>query len=596
MRAAKQRSLNPDPHRHGSQRRPRWQVRRGAIVVFAAILMIMMMAMLAFSVDVGYMYTMESQLQRSVDAAALAGAGALVEGEEEANERVVEYLVRNPVGRNYVIDGDGAMSAEKSQFLSAHSDDLEVKLGHWDPNTRTFSESNDLPSTISVKMTYPNNPLFFARFLGNDEFTVSAESIAMYQPRDIMVVLDFSGSMNNDTEFTAISSLGREVVETNIAECWADLGSPTYGNMQFEPQYITVAGQPASGPVPHVTVEYRHKEVYITSTKDLSNVVLQYDDGSTQKFEGLSGQTGTFAGTGSHSGDPIYKVWVKSGPNSSGEGPGYGEPFDFHPSIVDDVVEEALGLDSVPYPYASGSWDSFIDWAQSGSSQNDDHGGYRWKFGYKNLLVYWLEKKPRHSQTADLWKVRAQPVHALKTSTEVFMGFIQEVDTDDRVGLAIYNGPGGDGYLESGLTNDFDHLVDLFMHRQAAHYHSYTNIGGGLRTAREELEANGRTGAFKMVVLMTDGVANWSDGGYDISDGRAFTLEEGQNIANHGWPVLTISLGAGADTDLMQQVADMHESGRHFNIPGGQTGDQYADALIEAFREIAKDRPLKIVK
>jgi Mg-chelatase subunit ChlD len=213
-----------------------------------------------------------------------------------------------------------------------------------------------------------------------------------------------------------------------------------------------------------------------------------------------------------------------------------------------------------------------------------------------SLLVYWLENKPAYNQTADLWKVRAQPVTALKTSTDAFMDFIQEVDTDDRVGLVIYNGSNGDGYLESGLSQDFDLLQEIVEHRQAGHYHSYTNIGGGLRAAREELEANARSGAFKMVVLMTDGIANWSDGGYDISDGKDFAEEQAQAIADLGYPILTVSLGAGADTDLMESIAAMHSNGRHFNIPGGQTGDQYYDALIEVFREIAQDRPLKIVK
>ena len=164
------------------------------IMIMMRRMMIMMMAMLAFTIDLGYMYTMETQLQRSVDAAALAGAGSLVDGEDEANDMVVEYLVRNPVGKNVVINGDEQLSQEFSQFLADHSDDLQVKLGHWDSDSASFSESSDQPSAVSVKMTYPNNPLFFARFLGNDEFTVSAQSIAMYQPRDILVVLGAWGA------------------------------------------------------------------------------------------------------------------------------------------------------------------------------------------------------------------------------------------------------------------------------------------------------------------------------------------------------------------------------------------------------------------
>lgn len=68
--------------------------------------------------------------------------------------------------------------------------------------------------------------------------------------------------------------------------------------------------------------------VHVTSTKDLSNVVLEFADGSHQKFEGLSGHSGTFAGTGEHEGKDLLGVWIKSGQNSSGDGPGYGERVD----------------------------------------------------------------------------------------------------------------------------------------------------------------------------------------------------------------------------------------------------------------------------
>lgn len=70
------------------------------------------------------------------------------------------------------------------------------------------------------------------------------------------------------------------------------------------------------------------KSVYVTSSKDLSNVVLEFADGQHQKFEGLHGYTGTFQGTGVHAGKEVVGVWIKSGCNESGDGPGYGERID----------------------------------------------------------------------------------------------------------------------------------------------------------------------------------------------------------------------------------------------------------------------------
>jgi hypothetical protein len=72
-------------------------------------------------------------------------------------------------------------------------------------------------------------------------------------------------------------------------------------------------------------------------------------------------------------------------------------------------------------------------------------------------------------------------------------------------------------------------------------------------------------------------------------------LDEAYTAADHHYPTVTISLGAAADTDLMQQIADI-TNGVHFNIPGGQTVDQVEEDLKDVFRVIADDRPLKLVQ
>jgi hypothetical protein len=115
-----------------------------------------------------------------------------------------------------------------------------------------------------------------------------------------------------------------------------------------------------------------------------------------------------------------------------------------------------------------------------------------------------------------------------------------------------------------------------------------------MQTAREHLVAQGRVNAFKMIVLMTDGVANWNNGSYNITAAKNHVLSEAAADASLNYPVVAISLGAGADTNLMQQVADITES-RHYNVPGGQTIGDYAQGLMDVFRAIAEARPMKLV-
>jgi hypothetical protein len=72
-------------------------------------------------------------------------------------------------------------------------------------------------------------------------------------------------------------------------------------------------------------------------------------------------------------------------------------------------------------------------------------------------------------------------------------------------------------------------------------------------------------------------------------------LTEAQRCADDGYPIITVSLGSGADTDLMEQIATI-TGGVHFNVPGGQSVEQYEEDLKDVFREVAADRPLKLVK
>jgi hypothetical protein len=84
-----------------------------------------------------------------------------------------------------------------------------------------------------------------------------------------------------------------------------------------------------------IRVEFQGQTVRVESSRDVSNVVLEYTDGSTQKFDGLSGRVGKLRGTGPHTGKEVIRAWVKSGPNFSGDGPGYGQRFERSPPSIE---------------------------------------------------------------------------------------------------------------------------------------------------------------------------------------------------------------------------------------------------------------------
>ena len=105
-------------------------------------------------------------------------------------------------------------------------------------------------------------------------------------------------------------------------------------------------------------------QVYVTSSRDLSNVVLEFADGSHQKFDGLSGYSGTFQGTGEHAGKEVVGVWIKSGCNHSSDGPGYGERID---NLNDDAVSSGTNTHSKCEPQVTATFQSSgVEFTESG--------------------------------------------------------------------------------------------------------------------------------------------------------------------------------------------------------------------------------------
>src|SRR5262249_2946690 len=82
------------PHR--GQGLARGSVRRkGNVVVMTAFLMIGLIAFVALAVDIGYLYTVRNELQRSADAAAIAATWELIDKDNKPGSQTAEGLATN---------------------------------------------------------------------------------------------------------------------------------------------------------------------------------------------------------------------------------------------------------------------------------------------------------------------------------------------------------------------------------------------------------------------------------------------------------------------------------------------------------------------
>jgi len=220
---------------HGGHRRVE-QNRPGNIVLLSAFVMVMLFAFLALTVDIGYIAVSRGQLQAAVDAATLAAAMELNPNDDQQTVKanveaaVIAIAGMNPVGQ------EPGLRVDPQKDVSLGRRDWDASNGTWvfdfSPAATPYNiiRVTGRLSVVNIDdgSTTPHDedrrlPLFFAPVLGQDRVSMEVVSVATFQPRDLMLVLDYSGSMNDDTEFQSVDSLGQQSIEEAITTMWHEL-------------------------------------------------------------------------------------------------------------------------------------------------------------------------------------------------------------------------------------------------------------------------------------------------------------------------------------------------------------------------------------
>jgi hypothetical protein len=193
--------------------------RSGAIIPMVAISLVALFAFLALAIDIGMLLVSMTQAQNAADAAALAGArtlnGKLSDpgGFNSANA----LLNAQDVANLNVVLGQGVQPA----------DNLVIQFGtyNYDSTQQAFipniSDPGQVPPNPTVvQVTYnPKRGVAFARVIGVDLLTVYVTAVAAHRPRDTCIVLDFSGSMNDQSDlWNAVAYLGSDDNTSNNAD------------------------------------------------------------------------------------------------------------------------------------------------------------------------------------------------------------------------------------------------------------------------------------------------------------------------------------------------------------------------------------------
>jgi Mg-chelatase subunit ChlD len=154
--------------------------RRGAIVILFAVMLVLVVALVAVSVDLGYVCSVKADLQAAVDAGSLAGVSVLLDDPKKAKQTAEQY---------------SRLNLNNQGVRTAGNEEITVDVGSWNFDTRRFTPGLKPHDAVRVSTRVANNGLFFGRALGKSHFTSESSAIATFCPRDIMLVLDISGSM-----------------------------------------------------------------------------------------------------------------------------------------------------------------------------------------------------------------------------------------------------------------------------------------------------------------------------------------------------------------------------------------------------------------
>ncbi len=207
-----------------SQRRGLGDSRRGAVLVLAAIMMVMLLGMVAFAVDIGNLCVAKTQTQAVADAAALAGARGL--GVSPAQVQTLALTAANE-------------NLANGQAIVLQ--DTDVVLGTWNTSTLSFTpltgsaQSTANACQVTVPLTSANgNPvnLFFAPVWGDKTANVISTAIAGVGRWDVVIVLDRSSSFEADLP-TAVAGIQDILTAMNQYTPLSWLGVVTFDGVAY---------------------------------------------------------------------------------------------------------------------------------------------------------------------------------------------------------------------------------------------------------------------------------------------------------------------------------------------------------------------------
>ena len=659
--------------------------RKGVFFVLAIVSLVAAMAFVGLSVDLGMITVTQTRMQATADAAALGAVQEIVVGIREAGEQGVTELAQvQAIAAAAARDMADEIVTMNGFYVDPETD---VELGNrlLNEDGVTYTETWGSPPYNVVKVTIRKTnsdataadaklPLMFAPVTGERAHAITADATAFIESRDIVAVLDYSGSMTFDSQFRSdtVDRMGVSGVADSLDDIWDALVEsdvrfsddsatekfPTDGFGDIDSYYGTYVSSSSTNTI---FEELGLGGTEATTTGGTETTYNFYDDWTWEpsSYYGPRYTTTRYGYQWRYYPSPSQYtggVWRKS----SGSSYYYKKSYSTYPDYFESYTETTGGTTTpgtgyVPFPQegkdSNGNlkgkpsesesetlWKNYISHVKS----NYGSYGYNKRYGYRTLMEYLVSQRRYNNKSEDLWRAPVYPFHAMKTGVNMLSTFLDNLGYGDHLGLVTYastskietgiDDDGADTHIDLGdehLTEEVMDINTIHSQHQAGHYgHQATGIGYGLEDAKELLEDQGRYGAQKAILLITDGQSNQYPSGWGTSslpsgwDWDEITDFDGDDEADvvinssyvsggngdgnwraalhsfvrakeaydAGFVVHTISAGDGADTVLMDAIAQM-SGGEYVHIPSGSTNEEMEEDLEAAFAVLAGQVP-----
>lgn len=604
----------------------------------AAVLLLLgaLTATVALAADVGQIVLVRTQLQAAADSAAVAAAAEM----DLPGEKMLAVARRSLAGHHR---GGGPVDPEAA----------EVEYGVWDAGRRAFtaraSPGNAVRVTARAQRGDDGSRLFFGKLLKQFSFVQRASAVALANPRDVVFLVDLSGSMNDDTE-----------------PCWAtdllngkhaSLGGPAVGDEMMQNLYEDFGFGAYPGVLEHVGAPSgvpQGRRAYAELTRDGGpltgdQVPAEYrirprDDEPTRQRKAYSAIIDFQLRRIMPAARPIpdssanYAYWAKyldyviepievTAPDRRGRLP---------PQQDDDCLRRFNNPNLSTFGHLDGSvverfrnrvgYLTYVQFmVDHGRDLNPVRDRYVPLSQHSPDCPWHVEQTPAG---AFRFPPRTQPMHSVRRALIAGLQMLKQrnskipdVNQRDWVSIIAFDSlTGGGPVVEHPLSADYHAAMLACCRLQAVGDKGATTATeSAMILAREHLGTGargpGRRAADKVLVLLTDGAPNVYTSPPELIDRFVGDHASGEFYGNgaywydaplmqamqmraESWYTFPVGVGLGADQDFLDRLARLagtaHGDGQTAHQSGGPA--EYERRLAETFRLIIANPPVRLVQ